>query len=444
MRLNVGRSVQGGVGVFAALRSAFAPLQIRDLRIYLSGQVVSLVGTWMQMTAQSWVVWELSHSAAALGITGMLSFLPILLLGPLAGVIADRLDRRRILVASQATAMLLAFTLALLVQTGIIRVWHVYILAAILGVVAAVDAPAQMAFIGDLSGVARVRQAVVLNSMIFQVSRMIGPVLAGLVVARLGTAMAFWLNGTSFLAAIASLLIVRAHQVRKASSGTAAGEFVEGIRFIRGQPRIQDLLAVTVLVTFFGISAMTVMPAVAAVALRGGADVLGLLMGASGAGALVGAVLLVPLAQRIPRVGLVVGGAALWTGLWFMLFSFSRTVPLSVAAMFFGGLAFPLIFTTASGMTQFLAPPDMRARLITTVLMVGFGAQPLAALAVGYSAQLFGPPTAVGINGLLMTLGAAALLVFRPGLRRWEVALPPEAGRSAPAGPGWQPEGAEA
>lgn len=433
-----------GGGVFSTLQQTFAPLQIRDLRIYLIGQVVSLVGTWMQMTAQGWVVWELSRSSAALGITGMLGFLPLLLLGPFSGVIADRLDRRRLLVASQTAAMLLAFTLALLTQTGTLHVWHVYILAGILGVVAAVDAPAQQAFIGDLSGVARVRQAVVLNAMIYQASRMLGPVLAGLVIARLGVAMAFWLNGSSFLAVIASLLIVRAHQIRKAASGTAVGEFAEGIRFIRGQPRIQDLLAFTVLITFFGISAMTVMPALAAVTLRGQADVLGLLMGASGAGALMGTLVLVPLIQRISRTGLVVSSAALWTGVWLTLFSFSRSVPLSAAAQFLLGLAFPIVLTTTNGMMQFLAPPDMRARLITILFMVSFGAQPIAMLVVGYSAQLFGPPAALGINGLSMTLGAAALLVFRPGLRSWEVALPPGGGRPILAGPELQPEAAEA
>jgi len=409
----------------SALRDSFSPLRLRNFRIYLGGQAVSLVGTWMQITAQSWVVWEISHSSAALGIVGMFSFLPILLLGPLAGVLADRLDRRRILLLSQTTAMVQAFLLALLVQTGWIQIWHVYVLAALLGLVTALDMPAQQAFIGDLTGIQNIRKAVVLNTMIFQVSRTVGPMLAGVVIASLGTATAFWLNGASFLAVLGSLFVVRAHQVRKAATGTAAGEFVEGLRFMQRQPRMQDLIGFSVLLTFFGISAMTILPAVAAEALRGKADVLGLLMGASGAGSLGGVLFVVPLTQQVRRTGVVIGTAAIWTGIWLALFSFSHSLPFSVLAMFLNGAAFPVVLTTANGLIQFMAPPHMRARVLTAFLMVSFGAQPLAALAVGYSAHALGPLAAVRLNGVLMALGAVALLIFRPELRRWEVAAMP-------------------
>ncbi len=417
--------------IIAALRESFSPLRLRNFRLYLGGQVISLVGTWMQITAQSWVVWDLSHSPAALGHVGMLGFLPLLLLGPWAGVLADRLDRRRILLVSQTMAMLQAFLLAVLVSTGWIQIWHVYVLAALLGTVAALDMPAQQAFIGDLSGMQQIRKAVVLNTMAFQVSRTLGPVLAGVVIATLGTATAFWLNGASFLAVLGSLLMVRAHQVRKTAAGTAVAEFLEGLRFVRRQPRLQDLIAFTVLLTFFGISAMTILPAVTTVALRGKADVLGVLMGASGAGALVSVLLVVPLAQQIRRTGLVIGAAAIWTGVWLTLFGFSRALPFSVLAMFLSGVAFPVVLTTATGLIQFMAPADMRARLVTTLLVVSFGAQPLAALAVGYSAQVLGPVAAVKVNGVLMTLGALALLTFRPALRSWVVGAMPSAASDA-------------
>ena len=168
---------------------SFLPLRNWNLSVYLSGQAISLIGTWMQVTAQAWVVWSLTHSTAALGVVAMLGTLPILLLGPWTGVWADTLDRRRLLIVSQTSAMVLAITLALLVQTGVIQVWHVYVLATLLGIVTALDMPTQQAFIGDLSGMEQLRQAVVINNMLFQVSRMIGPALAGLVVARLGAAV---------------------------------------------------------------------------------------------------------------------------------------------------------------------------------------------------------------------------------------------------------------
>jgi MFS family permease len=373
----------------------------------------------MQVTAQTWVVWTLSHSTAALGVVAMLGSLPILLLGPWTGLWADTLDRRRLLVATQVSAMLLAVALGVLVHTGTIQVWHVDVLATLLGIVTALDMPAQQAFIGDLSGMDQVRQAVVINNMLFQASRMVGPALAGLVVAQLGAAPAFWVNAASFLAVIASLLVVRAHQVRRAGTASLGG-FSEALQFIRGHPRAQDLIALTVVVTFFGISVMNILPAVAGGVLLGNADVLGLLMGASGAGALTGALLVVPSVTQIRRTGLVVGSAAIWTGLWLAIFSFSTWVPFSALSMYLGSLAFPVVLTTANGTLQMLAPQDMRARLLSVLLMVSFGAQPFAALLVGYSAQILGTQSAVLANGFLMAVGAIALLALRPALRRWE------------------------
>src|SRR2546427_967893 len=187
--------------------ASFLPLRNRNLRVYLGGQAISLIGTWMQVTAQAWVVWSLSHSTAALGVVAMLGTLPILLLGPWTGVWADTLDRRRLLIVSQTSAMVLAITLALLVQTGVIQVWHVYVLATLLGIVTALDMPTQQAFIGDLSGMEQLRQAVVINNMLFQVSRMIGPALAGVVVARLGAAGAILPDRARFLPVLAPLVI---------------------------------------------------------------------------------------------------------------------------------------------------------------------------------------------------------------------------------------------
>jgi hypothetical protein len=245
------------------------------------------------------------------------------------------------------------------------------------------------------------------------------------VIASFGAATAFWLNGASFLAVIGSLLAVRARQVRKTGASRPLVEFLEGLRFVRRQPRIQELLALSVLMTFFGISAMTILPAVTTEALRGRADVLGLLMGASGAGALVGVLFLVPVVQQLRRPGPVIGSAAVWAGIWLTLFSLSRWLPFSALAMLANGAAFPVVLTTANGLVQLMAPADMRGRLLTSLLMVTLGTQPLAALAVGYLAQVVGPIRAVEVNGLLMALGAVAVLALRPGLRYWDVSPAP-------------------
>jgi len=402
----------------------FSPLRQRNFRIYLGGQAVSLVGTWLQITAQGWVVWELSRSEAALGFVNMLATLPLLLLGPWAGVLADRVDRRRLLIFTQAGAMLLAFVLALLTGLQVIQLWHVYVLALCLGVMTALDLPAQQAFLGDLSGMAEVRKAVNMNAMAMQVSRIIGPALAGFIVARLGSSLAFGLNGLSFLAVIVSLTLVRAAQARRATAGTALGQLTEGLRYVRSHPRLQDLILFVVLVTFFALSALNILPSFASEILKGDADTLGFLLSASGAGALLGTLFIVPWTQATRRTGLAIGGSVLWIGLWFFLFSFTTYLPLSMAALFFGSMGAPAVIATSLGLAQVMAPPEMRARLLSLLTMVSFGLQPLASLLIGFSAERLGTPLAIRLNGLLLIGGVALMLGARAELRRWEMSRP--------------------
>jgi MFS family permease len=422
-------------------RETFSPLTNANLGIYLGGQAVSLLGTWMQITAQSWVVWQLSQRETALGIVAMFSSVPFLLLGPIAGVWADRLDRRKVLVFTQAVAMVLAFGLAALVQWKLVRLWHVYALAFGLGVVNTLDMPAQQAFLGDLSGMGLVRRAVILNGMIVQVSRMLGPTLAGWVIAALGVAPAFWLNGASFVAVIASLLAVRAQQVH-GRTAQSTGQFREGLQFLVGQPRIQDLMILTAFATFFGFSNSQIMPAIATEVLHKGPEALGTLMGASGAGALASVLLALPILQKLRRAGRMLAGSLIWSGVWFVLFASARQMPTALAAMFCSGIGIPVVLTTANGLLQVLVPGNMRARLLSIWIMVSFGFQPIAALMVGYSASLFGPANAVLINGALMALGALLLLLFRTGLWHWVPHVQHHGGGGLPAGrePGAKPE----
>jgi MFS family permease len=413
------------MNVASTLRESFSPLKMRNFRIYLGGQAVSLVGTWLQMTAQSWVVWELSHSAVALGVAAMLGSLPILLLGPWAGVLADRLDRRKLLIATQAGAMVLAFILAFLAQTGLVQLWHVYILAALLGIITAVDIPAQQTFLGDLSGMAEVRKAVNLNITMLQVSRILGPALAGLIIATLGVATAFWLNGLSFVAVIISLWLVTSHQVRKPHTNNFLAEFKEGMNYVATQPRLQDLILMAVLVTFFAFPViMSLLPAVVGKVLRGDSSTLSWLMMSSGAGALIGTMFLAPLTQATRRTGLVLGCIIAWTGLWLTLFSEVAWLPLSMACLFFVSVGIPAVLTTAMGLMQVLAPPQMRARLMSLFFTLTFGMQPVASLLAGYTADTLTTPLAIRVNGLLLILGAVLIMAVRPALRRWEANAP--------------------
>lgn len=405
----------------------FSPLKMRNFRIYLSGQVVSLVGTWLQVTAQGWVVWELSHSEAALGIVSMLATLPLLLLGPWAGVLADRTDRRRLLIFTQTGAMILAFVLALLTGLQVIRLWHVYVLALSLGIMTSLDLPAQQAFLGDLSGMGQVRKAVNMNAMALQVSRIIGPALAGFIVARLGAPLAFGLNGISFLAVIVSLLLVRSHQVRSPNRASALSQLRDGLRYVGSQPHLQDLILFVVLVTFFALSCINILPAFASDVLGGGADTLGFLLSASGAGALVGTIFIVPTIQSSRRFGLALSAAVIWIGVWFLVFSFTQQLPLSMLALFLGNLGAPAVIATSLGMAQFMAPIEMRARLISLLTMVSFGMQPLASLLIGFSAETLGTALAIRLNGLFLVVVMLLVTLLRKGLRGWQLSpLQPE------------------
>ncbi|MFQ3590541.1 MAG: MFS transporter [Chloracidobacterium sp.] len=399
----------------------WSPLRGRAFRLYFSGQAVSLLGTWMQITAQSWVVWELSHSMRAQGIVALLGAVPLVLLAPWAGAAADRFDRRKLLIVAQVAAMGLAFALALLVQTGLIQLWHVYGLSLLLGVVAAVEMPAQQAFIGDLVGMAEIRKALALNGIIVQLGRTVGPALAGWAIAHIGIAEAFWVNGVSFLAVIASLLAIRVVTSERAvSADDRPGGFDEAVRYLLAQPRLLDLLAFTTLASFFVLSNLTIYPALATVVLGGDSRTLGWLLGASGIGALIGSVLVTHLSRALPRVGWALVGCSIWAGAMILCNSFSRTLPTAMACIVATGLTVPFIFTTANGLTQMLAPPQMRGRLLSILLMVGFGLQPIAAIGVGWIGDRFGASQALFFNGCCLVLGGAAMAV-RHGLLTWQV-----------------------
>jgi Na+/melibiose symporter-like transporter len=408
---------------WSTLSHSFSPLRERNFSIYLGGQTISLIGSWLQVTAQSWVVWQLTGSEAALGTVTMLQYLPMLLLSPWAGVWADRLDRRKLLIATQVGLMALAFVTALLVQTEAIRLWHIYIFALIVGVINTIDLPAQQAFLGDLVGMGAVRKAVNLNAMMIQVSRMLGPAFAGILVARVGMAPSFWLNGVSFGFVILSLTMVRAQQVSvvRAREGVVR-QLRAAVAYLRTQPRMQDMYIFTGLLTFLILSVMfSILPAYADHVLSGGPDMLGLLMSASGAGALLSVIFIVPLVQARRRAGLLLGLALAWSGAWMLVFALATTTPLALMSLFMVSVGNPIIFTMALGLIQVMSPHAMRARMLSLYTMISFGLQPVAALAVGNSAERFGVGTAILVNAVLLLIGAFAMLFLRRGLRTWEV-----------------------
>ncbi len=402
------------------LTENFSVLRHRSFRIYLSGKGVSLIGTWLQQTALGWVVWSLTGSEFDLGVVTMLSSLPLLLIAPWAGAWADRFDRRKLMIFTQIGMMLTAFALAALVLSETVQIWQIYALSLVTGMFAAIDLPALQAFMGDLAGRNEMRPALNLNVTMIQVSRMIGPALAGLVVSAFGAGIAFLLNSIAFLAVIYSLLIIRARYAQAHGElESALSGFRHAWTFIMSQPRQRDLILFAALATFFGIAiVMSMLPAVADSILRGGADTLGALMSASGAGALVGVMIFAPLAQAHRRTGVILSLALSGAGIGFLVLGSSTILPLSMLGLFIAGLAMPTVITTTMGLLQFNAPPEMRARVMSLFNMVSFGLQPIAALWVGLMATQIGLQNAIMLNAVGLIAGGAVMLLRTP-LRNW-------------------------
>jgi predicted MFS family arabinose efflux permease len=371
----------------------------------------------MQSTAQAWLVWTLSGSPKALGIVGMCSTLPCLLLGPWTGVWVDRLDRRRLLMVMQGVQMGLALVLGALIATRTLHIWHIYGLAVILGVVAALEIPAQRAFLGDLVGVAAVREALTLNTTIMQFGRTLGASLAGVLIGLIGVAPVIWLNAASFVGVFASLWHVETDQERSVNTGRATRDVVDGLRFLRTQPALLDLVTLTFLMTVFGVALQQLFAAFADTRFHSGAAGLGHLLGASGIGALTGVFLGIPVAMRTRRPGRLLAAAVIWSGAWFVMATLASSVLFACVAIWAACISFPIVNTVTGTSLQTLAPPMMRGRLLSLWMTLTLGMLPLAQYGIGLLASHAGVPWAMRASALVMCVGAGTLWSLRPGLR---------------------------
>lgn len=402
---------------------SFDPLKNRNVRIYMAGQAVSLIGTWMQITAQIWIVWQLTHTAVSLGVVALLSQLPFFILGPLSGVWADRLNRRKILITTQTISMILAFILAFLVQSNLVQLWHVYLLAALLGIVSALDMTSQQAFIADISPKEHIRKTVTINLSFVQLSRMLGPALAGWVIAVLGAAAAFWINGISFIAVIFSLLIITSTKqvISQKKEQSVLKDFKQGVKFILKNNVAWGLIVVMSLMSFFGWSIVQLLPAVSGRIIHGGAGVLGTLMGASGAGALCGSLFIVPIGQKYHKPAIFILIVMIASGLSYFIFSFSSMLYFSVIFQFLASMFGSSAFTMANGIIQIITPVEMRARVLSILLMISFGLQPIASFLVGFFADIIGIEHIILINAVIIALGTIILFIKNSSLGKYKV-----------------------
>jgi len=404
--------------VAGGLRHTLRAFRHRDYRLFFGGQLVSLVGTWMQTVAQSWLVYRLTGSAVLLGVVGFASQIPAFLFAPVGGVFADRRDRRRTLIVTQTLSMLLALGLATLTLGGAIRVPQILVFAAALGTVNAFDIPTRQAFVTDMVGREDLLNAIALNSSMFNGARIVGPAIAGLLVARIGEGWCFLLNGISYLAVIGGLLAMR---VRRAAhpppTASPLESVIEGFRHVWQNRPVRALLALLGLVSLTGMPYAVLMPIFADRVLGGGPRALGILMGASGIGALVGALRLA-VRRGIEGLGTWVAASAAALGVALVAFSQSRSFALSVALLVPVGYSMMLEMASSNTLIQSLVPDALRGRVMAAYTMMFMGMAPLGALFAGAIADRLGAPATVALGGVACVGGAGLFFWRLPTLRR--------------------------
>ena len=383
----------------------------RNFQLFFSGQLVSLIGTWMQNIAESWLVYRKTGSALKLGAVGFASQIPVFLVAPLGGIVADRFNRRRIVICTQISSMILALIFAALTLTGVIQVWHIFVLAALLGVVNAFDIPARQSFLVDMVGKEDLMNAIALNSTMFNGARIIGPAIAGVLVARIGEGWCFLANGLSYIAVISGLFMMRVTRpARLASHGPALAHLIEGYRFARHTTPIRSLLLLLGLVSLVAMPYTVLMPVFADQILHGGARGLGILMGATGVGAMLGAL---TLATRSGVVGLGrwVAFSCGGFGFFLVLFSFSHHFWLSAALLLPVGFCMMLGMSSSNTLIQAMTPDHLRGRVMAMYTMMFMGMAPFGSLFAGAVAEHLGASLTVSV-GAVACIGAAFLFFF--------------------------------
>jgi len=395
-----------------ALRS----LRHRNFQLFFSGQLISLTGTWMQNIAQAWLVYRITGSSLLLGSVGFASQIPVFLFAPLGGITADHRNRKHVVIATQTASMILAFILSLLTLTNTVQVPHIFVLATLLGVVNAFDIPARQAFLVEMVGKDDLMNAIALNSSMFNGARIVGPAIAGILVASIGEGWCFFGNGVSYIAVIVGLLLIRVQERRKPPQGSHLQHIIEGFQFAQRSTPVRSVLLLLGVVSLVGMPYSVLMPVFADQILHGGARGLGILMGSTGVGALLAAL---ALAAKTGLKGLSrwIAFAAGGFGVSLALFSLSRHFWLSTVLLIPVGFCMMLESSASNTLLQAMVPDELRGRVIGIYSMMFMGMAPFGAFFGGALADRIGAPVTVMIGGVAC-VGAALLFSLRlPAIR---------------------------
>ncbi len=397
---------------FPAVSTRFRAMQHRNFQLFIAGQLISLIGTWMQTTAQLWLVYKLTGSAALLGVFGFASQVPMLFLSSIGGYIGDRYDRQRSVIATQTASMILAFVLAALTLTHMIREWEVIVIAFLVGIVNAFDVPIRQAFFVQMVGREDLPNAIALNSSIFNGARAVGPAIAGFAIALVGPAWCFFINGLSFLAVIGALLLMRIEPREiKPSVDSPLRSFVQGFRFAMSDLPVRSTLLLLSTLSLFGLQYAVFMPIYAQDILKGDARTLGFLMSSAGVGAVIGAL---QFAARTHYLGLArwIAGTSTTCAVCLIVFSEAKSLRLCVVVLFIVGLAATSQMTATNTLIQNRVPDELRSRVMAVYATMFMGVQPVGSLIAGGVAKHIGPQSTLAVFGSLVLVGSL-IFIFR-------------------------------
>lgn len=394
--------------------TTFVAMRHRNYQLYFGGQLISNIGTWMQVIAQGWVVYQLGHSELTLGLVAFASAIPTLIISPWGGVVVDRVSRRNLLMMTQAGAMLLAFALALLTFANVVQEWHVIVLAALLGVVNAFDAPARQAFVPEMVGKRDLPNAIALNSMMFNSARVIGPAIAGLMLAAIGAAWCFTLNGISYFAVLAGLWWMKLPPHRSTQhTASPWQQMVSGVKYAAGYREISALILLSLVFSIFGVSYFTILPAFVEKILNQGAIAYGWVNAASGLGAITGALVLAsPLSNG--KRGRILVLTNLIFPILLIAFSFVQIYWLSLVLAYGLGVGFMTQFTTINTLLQTRVDDAFRGRVMGLYTLTFFGFAPFGNLMIGALGEKMGLSFAMTLFACLSLILSRVVLTKTP------------------------------
>ena len=402
------RVATGGV----SWRRTFSAFQYPNYRLYFSGQLVSLIGSWMTSTAQGWLVYQLTGSKALLGIVAAAGTAPMLFFSTWGGWAADRFPKRAVLVCTQVAMMILSFAMAILVWSEVIRPWQIIVIGLLGGVVLAFDMPARQSFVVEIASREDLMNAISLNSAMFNGARIVGPAVAGFLMAKVGIALCFFIDGVSFLAVIAGLLMMR---LPPHSPGAAAGsvfaQSLEGFRYVWNHVRVRTIFLLFAIVGIFGWSYSVLMPAFAQDILHLGSQGYGLLLGASGVGALIGALTTAAFGTSFSPRTLAFGGVWLFSSA-LLIFSLNRNLTIAMVCLAASGFGMMLFFSTSNTTVQTIVPDEMRGRVMGIWSLIFGGMIPFGSLEAGVVAHFFGTAATLAVGAIVCALGAFITLTI--------------------------------